>query len=112
MLYEIGTECLGPAESASLCDMGRFPNHGKSRQRNNMANFPDGLRRCFAVCLALGGGFGALFSLALLASAVTGSNTPSSVLLVGLGIIILILSALLIISAISLWSSTKRQQNK
>jgi hypothetical protein len=112
MLYETGTECLDPVERESLRNVRRFPNHGKSRPRNNMANFPDGLRRCFAVCLALGGGFGALFSLALLASAVTGSNTPSSVLLVGLGIIMLVLSALLVISAISLWSPTKRELEK
>jgi CDP-diglyceride synthetase len=44
-----------------------------------------------------------LFSLALLASAVTGSNTPSSVLLVGFGIILLILSVLILCLAIREW---------
>jgi hypothetical protein len=76
-----------------------------------MANFPDGLRRCFAVCLAIGAGFGALFSLALLVSAVNGSNTPSSVLIVGLGIILLIASLSLLIFAIAQWPRPKPHQD-
>jgi len=55
----------------------------------------------------MGVAFDALFSLALLVTAVTGSNSPSSVLLVGLRLIFAILSVLFLIFAIGLWTRTK-----
>jgi hypothetical protein len=64
-------------------------------------------RRSVAICLTIGGALAAMFSLALLASAVTGSNTPGSVLLVGFGIILLILSLLILVFAIREWTRAK-----
>lgn len=72
-----------------------------------MANLRVAFRRGLAVCLAIGGAFGALFSIALLAAAITGDSGPSSVLLVGLGFILLVLSVLLFALAISQWTRTK-----
>jgi hypothetical protein len=61
-------------------------------------------RGSVALCLTIGGALAALFSIALLISAVTRSNTPSSVLLVGFGIILLILSVLILIFAVREWT--------
>jgi uncharacterized membrane protein YidH (DUF202 family) len=72
-----------------------------------MTNFRDSLRQGLLACLAIGAAIVALFSLALLATAVTGSSTPGSVLLVGFGFILLILSVLVLIFAITRWTRTK-----
>jgi hypothetical protein len=69
-----------------------------------MANLRAGFRRGLAVCLTLGAAFGTLFSIALLASAFTGTSTPSNVLLVGFGFILLVLSALVFVLAIRQWT--------
>ena len=72
-----------------------------------MADFRIAFRRCVASCLTIGGALTGVFSIALLASALTGDNTPSSVLLVGFGIVLLILSALAVAFAVREWTRTK-----
>jgi hypothetical protein len=72
-----------------------------------MADFRIAFRRGVAACLTIGGALTGVFSIALLATALTGGNTPSSVLLVGLGIILLILSALVLAFAVREWTRTK-----
>jgi hypothetical protein len=72
-----------------------------------MADFRVGFHRGLALFLAIGAAFGAVFSLALLVTAVTGNSTPSSVLLVGLGFILLILSVLGFVFAIRQWTRAK-----
>lgn len=72
-----------------------------------MANFRIGFRRILAVVLAIGAALGQLISIILLVTAITGSNTPSSVLLVGFGFISLVLSVLVFVFAIRLWTRTK-----
>jgi hypothetical protein len=72
-----------------------------------MSDFIVVVRRSVAVCLTIAGALAALFSLALLGNAITGSNTPSSVLLVGFGIILLIPSALILVFAVREWTRTK-----
>jgi len=76
-----------------------------------MADFRSGLRRALAVCLAIGAALGALYGLALLATAVNGSNSPSSILLGGFGIILLILSVLLFVFALRQWTPGKPKQD-
>lgn len=72
-----------------------------------MANFRISSRRILAVVLAIGAALGQLISIILLVTAITGSNTPSSVLLVGFGFISLVLSVLVFVFAIRLWTRTK-----
>jgi hypothetical protein len=72
-----------------------------------MAYFRGRLRRCLAVCLATGAAVGALFGLALLETAVTGSSTPSSILLGGFGFMLLVLSVLVLVFAIRQWTEAK-----
>jgi len=71
----------------------------------NMPDFQAIFRRGLTIFLAIGGAFGAIFSLTLLATAIAGSSTPSSVLLVGFGFILLILSVLALSFAI--WKLTR-----
>ena len=59
-----------------------------------MTNFRDSSRRGLAICLGIVAALGALYGIALLASADSGSMTPSSILLGGLGFILLVLSLL------------------
>ena len=59
------------------------------------------VRRNFMICLAIGAGIGALFGLALIVSAIYGKNSASSILLAGLGLIVLIVSALVELSAVA-----------
>ena len=72
-----------------------------------MAYFRSSLHRGFAVCLAVGAAFGALFGLALLATAVTGNSAPSSILLGGFGFILLALSVLVLVFVIRQRTLTK-----
>jgi hypothetical protein len=72
-----------------------------------MPDFRDSLHRLVAVCLAIAGALSALYGLALLATALTGNSSPSSILLGGFGFILMILSVPLLIFAIKKWTSTK-----
>lgn len=72
-----------------------------------MANFHGSPRRGLAVCLGIVAALGVLYGFALLASAVSGTITPSSILLGGLGLILLILSLLLLVFAVRLWTPPK-----
>lgn len=72
-----------------------------------MADLRSSLRRALAVCLAIGAACGALFGLALLVTAATGHDTPSSFLLGGFGFILLVFSALLLVRAVSQWLPRK-----
>ena len=54
---------------------------------------------------------GALFALALLATAITGKGTPSSILLGGLGFILLVLSVLVVVFAFRQWMPAKPGQD-
>jgi hypothetical protein len=72
-----------------------------------MAYFRDRLRRCLSVCLTIGAAVGALFGSALLVTALTGSSTPSSILLGGFGFILLVLSVLVFVLAISQWKAAR-----
>jgi hypothetical protein len=84
------------------------PNCGNSSDLKRGGFFCDKMKsNGIAVCLAIGVAFDALFSLALSVTAVTGSNSPSSVLLVGFRLIFVILSVLVLIFAIRLWTRTK-----
>ena len=65
-----------------------------------MADFRGSFHRIRVTCLAIGGALGALYGLALLATAVTGNNSPSSFLLGGFGFLLLIFSVLLFVFAI------------
>jgi hypothetical protein len=76
-----------------------------------MADFRGTSHRAVAVCLGIGGALGALYGFALLASAVSGIITPSSILLGGLGFILLVLSLLLLAFAIRQWTSRKPGQH-
>jgi hypothetical protein len=60
-----------------------------------MAYLRKGSTRGVAVGLLIGASLCALYGIALLATAVNGSNTPSSVLLVGFGFGFLIVSVIL-----------------
>ena len=75
-----------------------------------MAYLRDSFRRGLAVCLAIGGALGALFALALLATAITGKGTPSSILLGGVGFILLVLSVLAVVFAFRQWTPAKPGQ--
>lgn len=70
-----------------------------------MAHIRGGFRRCLAVCLAIVATLGGLFGLALLDTAVTGDSTPSSILLGGIGFILVLLSALVLIFAYRQWTA-------
>jgi len=72
-----------------------------------MANFRGSFRRFLAVCLGIVAALGALYALALLVTAATGSSSPSSILLGGLGFVLLILSLLLLVFAIKQWTPAK-----
>jgi hypothetical protein len=76
-----------------------------------LTDFRGSLHRVLAVCLAIAGGMGALYGLALLATALTGNSSPSSILLGGFGFILMILSVLLLVFAIEQWKSTKPGQD-
>jgi hypothetical protein len=75
-----------------------------------MTDFRGGLHRVLAVCRAIAGGMGVFYGLALLATALTGNSSPSSILLGGFGFILMILSALLLVFAIKQWKLTKPDQ--
>jgi hypothetical protein len=70
-----------------------------------MANFRESLRRSLAGCLAIGGALGALYGVALMATAVIGNSTPSSILLGGFGFMLLVLSLVLLVFAIRQWKT-------
>ena len=72
-----------------------------------MANFRVGFRRSLAIFLAIGAALGQLFSITLLVTAITGTSSPSSVLLVGFGFISLVLSVLVLVFAIRQWTRAK-----
>lgn len=76
-----------------------------------MAEIQESLRRCLAVCVAIGAALGALFGLALLVTAVAGSGTPSSILLGGLGFMLLLLSVLALAHAIGRLTQARPSQN-
>jgi hypothetical protein len=83
------------------------PNHGPSRPRNNMAYLRGSLRKGAAVCLTIAAALCALFGLALIATAISGNGTPSSILLGGSGFILLIFAVPVLIFAIRQWSPPK-----
>jgi hypothetical protein len=56
------------------------------------------------IIAALGG----VFALALLATALRGTSTPSSILLGGLGFILLVISVLVLVFALRQWTPTNR----
>lgn len=68
-----------------------------------MANLRSSLRQGFAICFAIGAVCGALFGLALLVTAASGGDTPSSFLLGGVGFILLIFSPLAFFRALRQW---------
>ncbi len=70
-----------------------------------MANFCGSFRRIVAAFLAIGGALGALYGVALIATAVTGNSSPSSILLGGFGFMLLVLSLVLLVFAISQWKT-------
>jgi hypothetical protein len=72
-----------------------------------MANVRVGFRRVLAVFLTIGGALGQVFSIILLVTAISGTNTPSSVLMVGFGFISLVLSVLVFVFALRQWTRTK-----
>lgn len=63
-----------------------------------------------AGCLAIGGALGALYGVALMATAVTGSSSPSSILLAGFGFMLLVLSLALLAFAIRQWKTANSNQ--
>jgi hypothetical protein len=77
-----------------------------------MTRFSAGLRRTLSVFLAIAAVCGALFGLALLASALTGRDTPSSFLLGGFGFVLFISSALVFVYAIRQWTHAKPGGNR
>jgi len=72
-----------------------------------MADFRGSFRRVLAVCLGIVAALGALYGVALLATAVAGNSSPSSTLLGGFGFILLVLSLLLLVFAIRQWTPGK-----
>jgi hypothetical protein len=72
-----------------------------------MADLHGTSHRILAVCLGIVGVLGAFYGLALLATAVTGSASPSSILLGGFGFILVVLSLLLIGFAVRQWTPQK-----
>lgn len=70
-----------------------------------MANFRGSFRRILAAFLAIGGALGALYGVALMATAVTGNSSPSSILLGGFGFMLLVLSLVLLVFAIKQWKT-------
>jgi hypothetical protein len=75
-----------------------------------MANFRGSLRRILAACLAIAGALGALYGVALMATAVTGVSSPSSILLGGFGFMLLVLSLVLLVFAIRQWRTGHPEQ--
>jgi len=69
--------------------------------------FRGNVRRSFTICLAIGAGIAALFALALILSAISGKNSASNILLGGVGLIILIVSALACFSAVASLRSSR-----
>jgi ABC-type transport system involved in multi-copper enzyme maturation permease subunit len=76
-----------------------------------MANFRGSFRRILAAFLAIGGALGALYSVALMATAVTGNSSPSSILLGGFGFMLLVLSLVVLVFAISRWKTGQPGQD-
>jgi hypothetical protein len=76
-----------------------------------MANFRGSFRRILAAFLAIGGALGALYSVALMATAVTGNSSPSSILLGGFGFMLLVLSLVVLVFAISRWKTGQSGQD-
>lgn len=70
-----------------------------------MANSRGSFRRILAAFLAIGGALGALYGVALMATAVTGNSSPSSILLGGFGFMLLVLSLVLLVFAIRQWKT-------
>jgi hypothetical protein len=70
-----------------------------------MANFRGSFRRILAAFVAIGGALGALYGVALMATAVTGNSSPSSILLGGFGFMLLVLSLVLLVFAIKQWKT-------
>jgi hypothetical protein len=76
-----------------------------------MANLRGSSHRVLAVCLMIGAALGALYGLALLATAFAGSIGPSGILIGGFGFILLVLSLLLLVFAIRQWTPQKPGQD-
>lgn len=77
-----------------------------------MASFRGSFRRFLAVWLGLVAVLGVLYGIALMVASVTGSSSPGSILLGGLGFILVILSLLLLIFAVKQWTlQTPGQDN-
>jgi hypothetical protein len=76
-----------------------------------MANFRGSFRRILAAFLAIGGALGALYGVALMATAVTGNSSPSSILLGGFGFMLLVLSLVVLVFAISRWKTGQPGQD-
>jgi len=72
-----------------------------------LADLRSTFQRTLAVCLAIGGILGAFYGLALMATALSGSASASSILLGGFGFILLVLSLLLIGFAVLQWTPQK-----
>ncbi len=72
-----------------------------------MSYFRGNLRRGVAICLTIGAALFALFGLALIATAISGSGTPSSILLGGSGFILLIVAVPILIIGIRQWTPPK-----
>lgn len=70
-----------------------------------MANFRGSFRRILAAFVAIGGALGALYGVALMATAVTGNSSPSSILLGGFGFMLLVLSLVVLVFAIWQWKT-------
>jgi hypothetical protein len=76
-----------------------------------MANFRGSFRRILAAFVAIGGALGALYGVALMATAVTGNSSPSSILLGGFGFMLLVLSLVVLVFAISRWKTGQPGQD-
>lgn len=72
-----------------------------------MAYLRGGPGRGLAVGVLIGASLCALYGVALIVSAVKGSDTPSNVLLVGFGIALLIFSVILFVIVIMHWMPDK-----
>jgi hypothetical protein len=75
-----------------------------------MANFRGSFGRVLAVLLGIVAALGALYGLPLMVTAVTGSRSPGSILLGGLGLVLLVLSLLLLVFAGRQWTSGRPGQ--
>lgn len=72
-----------------------------------MANLSGSFRRALAIFVAIVAALGGLFGLELLATALSGTDTPSSILLGGFGFVLLVLSVLVFVFAMRQWKSAK-----